>query len=446
MQLDLNIAGPLSVSELTRRIKDTIELRFADVWVQGEITGLRIPSSGHLYFSLKDRDTQIKAVFFRASTRFLKFQPKDGLEVIARGRVSVYEPRGEYQIVLEYMEPVGLGALQLALIQLKEKLGKEGLFDEDRKKALPAYPKCVGVVTSPTGAAIRDILKVLKRRAPGVRVIISPASVQGENAPQEIARAILNLNEQAEADVIIVGRGGGSMEDLMAFNTETVARAIASSRIPTISAVGHEVDFTVADFVADHRAPTPSAAAEIVASSEEETRDKVGNLQGRLARSMGHSLRHAMARLSSEERALPDMLRTLQERGQRLDDSSARLVFSALRGLEREKGRAGNIIRALGHLSPARRLQAYTESFSGLSRRLRTGTLLKVQSGRQRFESAAVRLAVLEPLAPLARGFAVAMKMPGEEILKDAAQVEPGDTVRLKLNRGGLDCKVEKKL
>ncbi|HEY3347405.1 MAG TPA: exodeoxyribonuclease VII large subunit, partial [Nitrospirota bacterium] len=225
MQLDLNIAGPLSVSELTRRIKDTLELRFADVWVQGEITGLRIPSSGHLYFSLKDRDAQIKSVFFRASTRFLKFQPKDGLEVIARGRISVYEPRGEYQIVLEYMEPVGLGALQLALIQLKEKLGKEGLFDEDRKKALPAYPKCVGVVTSPTGAAIRDILKVLKRRAPGVRVIISPASVQGENAPQEIAQAISNLNEQAEADVIIVGRGGGSMEDLMAFNTEVVARA-----------------------------------------------------------------------------------------------------------------------------------------------------------------------------------------------------------------------------
>ena len=287
MQLDLSFAGPLTVTELTRRIKDTLETGFADVWVVGEISGLRIPSSGHLYFSLKDKGANIKCVFFRSGSRFLRFRPEDGLEVILRGRLSLYEPRGEYQIIAEYMEPKGLGALQLAFIQMKEKLEKDGLFDPARKRPLPPYPKCIGVVTSPTGAAVRDILKVLKRRAPGVHVIIAPASVQGESAPAEVARAIEDLNRRGGLDVLIVGRGGGSLEDLAAFNTEVVARAIFNSNIPVISAVGHEIDFTIADFVADLRAPTPSAAAEIVAKSEEELRHRLEYLKNRICLLMG---------------------------------------------------------------------------------------------------------------------------------------------------------------
>lgn len=399
MQLDFNLNTPITVSELTRRIKETLEAGFADVWVQGEITGLRIPSSGHLYFSLKDKDAQIKAVFFRSGSRFLKFKPEDGLEVILRGRISLYEPRGEYQIIAEYMEPKGLGALQLAFLQLREKLEKEGMFAPERKRALPQYPKTVGVVTSPTGAAIRDILKVLKRRAPGVHIVIAPASVQGEAAASEIARAIADLNEAGGLDVIIVGRGGGSMEDLAAFNSETVARAIHGSAIPVISAVGHEVDFTIADFVADMRAPTPSAAAEIVAKSEEEVREKVRDLRSRLSYYASQLLRRTRNRLDSEMRVFVDPRRAIHEHLLRLDDKTGRL---------------------------------------------RMAMTYKLQGLRQRFERCVTGLSALEPLAPLTRGYAIARRLPGLEVLTDTGQVAPGDMLRLRLKAGELDCRVEK--
>ena len=398
MQLDLDFQAPLTVSELTRRIKDTLETGFADVWVVGEISGLRIPSSGHLYFSLKDKGANIKCVFFRSGSRFLRFRPEDGLEVILRGRLSVYEPRGEYQIIAEYMEPKGLGALQLAFIQMKEKLEKDGLFDPARKRPLPPYPKCIGVVTSPTGAAVRDILKVLKRRAPGVHVIIAPASVQGESAPAEVARAIEDLNRRGGLDVLIVGRGGGSLEDLAAFNTEVVARAIFNSNIPVISAVGHEIDFTIADFVADLRAPTPSAAAEIVAKSEEELRHRLEYLRNRVCLLMGSELRHMRARLNSEVRALPDPRKLMQERMLRVDNLMDKAGILAARSVERN---------------------------------------------RQRFEQAVMHLNHIQPLAPLSRGFALAMKLPGLEIIKDAPELEAGELFRLRFKSGEMDCRVE---
>lgn len=398
MQLDLDFQAPLTVSELTRRIKDTLETGFADVWVVGEISGLRIPSSGHLYFSLKDKGANIKCVFFRSGSRFLRFRPEDGLEVILRGRLSLYEPRGEYQIIAEYMEPKGLGALQLAFIQMKEKLEKEGLFGAARKRPLPPYPKCVGVVTSPTGAAVRDILKVLKRRAPGVHVIIAPASVQGESAPAEVARAIEDLNRRGGLDVLIVGRGGGSLEDLAAFNTEAVARAIFNSNIPVISAVGHEIDFTIADFVADLRAPTPSAAAEIVAKSEEELAHRLEYLKNRICLLMGSELRHLRARLNSEVRALPDPKKSIQERMLRVDNLMDKARILAVRSVERS---------------------------------------------RERFAQAVMHLNHIQPLAPLSRGFALAMKLPGLEIIKDTPELEAGELFRLRFRSGEVDCRVE---
>ncbi|MBI5695943.1 MAG: exodeoxyribonuclease VII large subunit [Nitrospirae bacterium] len=389
---------PVTVSELTRNIKTMLESGFPDVWVSGEITNLRIPSSGHIYLTLKDRDAQIKAVFFRQSARFLKFVPEDGLEVTVRGHLSVYELRGEYQIIVEYMEPRGLGALQLAFLQLKEKLEKEGLFDPARKRPLPRFPKRVGVVTSPTGAAVRDILKVLRRRAPGVQVVIAPASVQGEAAPAEIAKAIADLNGLGGLDVMIVGRGGGSIEDLAAFNTEAVARAIAASGIPVISAVGHETDFTIADFVSDLRAPTPSAAAEIVARSEEELKDALENMGRRMVYSVGHRLKLLRSRLDSEARALPDIRRTVREKMQRVDDFSARLA---------------------------------------------RGAAYDMRSRRDRLSGIAARLDTLSPLAPLSRGFAVATALPGGEVVRSAGRLSPGDRLRLRFIDGEADCRVE---
>ena len=252
------------VSELTVRIRDLLEGAFRDLWVEGEVSNFRAAQSGHLYFTLKDEKSQIRCVCFRDQVRGLKFRPEDGLHVTVRGSLSVYEPRGEYQIYVTHIEPVGLGALQLAFEQLKKKLAAEGLFDAGRKKPLPVLPRCIGVVTSPTGAAIRDILRVLKRRFPNVHVSLYPVKVQGEGAAAEIVRAIRHFNRGSVVDVLIVARGGGSFEDLWAFNEEIVARAIAESEIPVITGIGHETDFTIADFVADLRAPTPSAAAEIV--------------------------------------------------------------------------------------------------------------------------------------------------------------------------------------
>jgi exodeoxyribonuclease VII large subunit len=399
MQLDLSFAGPITVSELTRRIREKLEAGFSDVWITGEISGLRVPPSGHIYFTLKDKDAQIKAVFFRSGNRYLKFAPKDGMEVILRGRVTVYDPRGEYQVVAEYMEPKGIGALQLSFLQLKEKLEKEGLFDQSRKRPLPAHPKRVGVVTSPSGAAIRDILNVLGRRAPGVKILIAPATVQGVSAPSEIASAISELDKIDGLDVIIVGRGGGSVEDLAAFNTEVVARAIASSKIPVISAVGHETDFTIADFAADLRAPTPSAAAELVAKNEEDMVDALRSLQGRLVYAVVQEHRRLRDRLYSEERALISPMRRLRDHAIRLDELSGRLMSAEARLLLALKNKAVSLSRAL---------------------------------------------ALLEPLAPLRAGFVIVKSFPDGRIIRSRAEAIAAGKLTLQFNDGEIDAEVVK--
>jgi len=443
MQMDLKLDSPLSVSELTRRIKESLEDGFSDVWVQGEITNLRVPSSGHMYFTLKDTGAQVRAVFFRQSSRFLRFRPGDGLEVILRGRVSVYESRGEYQIIVEYMEPKGVGALQLAFLQLKEKLEKEGLFEPARKRPLGPYPRSVGIVTSPTGAAVRDMLNVLKRRAPGIRVVIAPAMVQGESAPPEIARAIAELNEYGGLDAVIVGRGGGSMEDLAAFNTESVARAIAASEIPVISAVGHETDFTISDFVADMRAPTPSVAAEVVARSESETRRALVELGSRLAYAARQEHKHARSALERLARALKDPRRALLERSQRADDLTYRLARAHRHRIISAGERLRLAASSLMYVSPRRGIPHRRDAVGALNVRLGAGVLVRLGVARESLGIIAARLSGMAPLAPLARGFSMTCLLPGMQVLKHARDAAPGDMVSVRLYEGSLVCRVE---
>ena len=289
----------LTVSELSERIKIVLEDTFIDLWVEGEISNLRTPASGHSYLTLKDEHSQIRAVLFKMQRRYLRFDPKDGMLVLARGRISLYEPRGEYQLVIDYMEPKGIGALQIAFEQLKVRLAQEGLFDGSRKRPLPMLPRGLGIVTSPTGAVIRDMLQILRRRFANLHICVYPVRVQGDGAAEEVAQGIEVLNRYPGIDVIIVARGGGSLEDLWAFNEETVARAIYVSKVPVISAVGHEIDYTIADFVADVRAPTPSAAAELVIRNKSELHAELQSMAHRLERGMQHRLEALRARLEA---------------------------------------------------------------------------------------------------------------------------------------------------
>ena len=329
----------LTVSRLTALIRGLLEENFERVWVEGEISNLAMPVSGHLYFTLKDAGAQLRCVMFRASARALKFKPKDGMGLVVRGRVSLFEPRGEYQLIVEYLEPQGIGALQLAFAQLKERLAREGLFGEDHKRPIPRLPQRIGVVTSVTGAAIHDILNVLERRFANVEVLIYPVKVQGEGAANEIAQAIKDFNRYGNIDVMIVGRGGGSMEDLWPFNEEVVARAIYHSRIPVISAVGHEVDYTIADFVADLRAPTPSAAAELVVKSKTELTAGLDTLSHRLRQGMRHCLADHRGRVQLLTRALTDPSMFLHHQAQRIDDLSERLNHASRGELKRRNDR-----------------------------------------------------------------------------------------------------------
>jgi len=388
-----------TVSDLTSEVRAVLEDSFSGIWVEGELSNFRHPSSGHMYFTLKDQESQIRVVMFRVANRQLRFQPRDGLAMLVYGALSVYEPRGEYQIVVEYMEPKGLGALQLAFEQLKERLQAEGLFDDSRKRPIPMLPGRIGVITSPTGAAIRDILQVLRRRFAGVDVLIHPVTVQGEQAAPEIVDAIRELNRRGGLDVLIVARGGGSIEDLWAFNEEVVARAIADSKIPVISAVGHEVDYTIADFVADLRAPTPSAAAELVVSKKDEL-------------------------------------------AQRLDDLQARMAGAVRSRLDGLIVRVGGLERHLRLLNPMERIRMQRRRLTTLWKDL-TGWAdgrLVVLNGE--LKAAAGKLDSLSPLAILGRGYSICVRLPGHEIVKESAGLVVGDEVEVRLHRGRLHCDV----
>jgi exodeoxyribonuclease VII large subunit len=437
----------VTVSELTAAIRELLETGFGDIWVEGEISNCRLWNTGHMYFTLKDRGAQIKAVMFRSAVRYLKFKPEDGLRVIARGRLGLYDPKGEYQIVCEHLEPHGLGALQLAFEQLKKKLQAEGLFDQSRKRALPSLPRRIGIVTSLDGAAIRDIIKVLRRRHPNAHLLIRPTRVQGDGAAADVAEAIRAIVRIPGVDVVIVGRGGGSIEDLQAFNQEAVARAIAASPVPIISAVGHESDVTIADFVADLRAPTPSAAAEMVVSAKDEFCARIERLSHRLqttARAGLQRRRGAVHALTSR-RGLAGWQTRLAMRGRHAAELTHHLRRAATAHLARRE-RAYRVLRLRLESRDLRRsLSSIRSRLGAADSGLRAASGQARHRAESRLSSLAGRLGNLSPLAVLARGYAVCWNEDRTAIIRTAAAVSEGDRVHVILHQGALECDVRRR-
>ena len=433
----------LTVSRLTALLRGVLEENFEQLWLQGEVSNLSYPSSGHCYFTLKDPGAQIRCVMFKSAAKNLKFRLTDGMKLITRGRISVYDQRGEYQLICEYAEPDGIGALQTAFVQLKEKLALEGLFAEAHKISLPRFPRTIGVITSPTGAAIHDILHILKRRFASLNVLLYPVRVQGEGSAVEIARAIDEMNRLDEADVLIVGRGGGSLEDLWAFNEEVVARAVYRSEIPVISAVGHETDWTICDFVADLRAPTPSAAAELVIASREELRDRIEAFSGRMRRSIQALLVNHIGRLDSLRRALHDPRTMLGHMVQRTDDLTGRLELALSVAVSRRRARFDRLQDALQHNDPQHTINAFRQRIALLTMRSEGLLVQRLDGFKQGFYDKAVRLEVLSPLKTLARGYAIATRDNARSVVTDAASLTIGDHLRVQFHLGEARCRVE---
>ncbi|HEY0405517.1 MAG TPA: exodeoxyribonuclease VII large subunit [Pyrinomonadaceae bacterium] len=446
---------PLSVSELTMQVRGAVESRFAAVWVEGEISNFKAAASGHWYFTIKDEGAQLRATCFRGINSRIRFRPSDGLQVRARGRLTVYEPRGEYELMVEALDPVGAGALRVAFEQLRDRLAAEGLFAEELKRPLPLFPRRVGIVTSPTGAAIRDILHVISRRTRTVDLLIAPARVQGEGAGLELARAIALLNElnaraiaegreRERVDVIIVGRGGGSAEDLWAFNDERLARAIRASSIPVISAVGHETDFTIADFAADLRAPTPSAAAATVAAREDEMADAVHDLTRDLVQAVRFRLMEQRARVqeAAMSQGFDDVRTRLRDAATIVDEARHRLETLMGRAAHRARRRADAVSYRLQPAQLAARLAVARNRFDVARAERDAAVLMRLDDARARLAVAVASLDALSPLAVLKRGYALAVDARGK-LLLDARAVEPGDELHLRLARGRVRCRVE---
>lgn len=446
---------PLTVAELTSQVRGALENRFASVWVEGEISNFKAHTSGHWYFTIKDESAQLRAKCFRGANSRIRFRPSDGLQVRARGRLTVYEPRGEYELVVEGLDPVGAGALRIAFEQLRDRLAHEGLFDESRKQTLPLLPRRVAIVTSPTGAAIRDIIRTITRRTRTVSLLLVPVRVQGDGAGREIAEAIKILNEHhARAlregrddeliDALIVGRGGGSAEDLWAFNEEEVARAIAASKIPIISAVGHEIDFTIADFVADVRAATPTAAAELVAAREDEIAATIDALTRELARALEYNLIELRARVqdSAISQGFDDVRARLREAKEQNLQFASSLERLMMRVFESAKRKTDALV---ARLSPANLKQHTTNDRVRLAvaqNALNAAGVSKVEAKRARLSIAVAALDALSPLAVLQRGYALALRPDGGAV-RDANEVETGERLRVQLARGVLICRVE---
>lgn len=457
----------LTVSELTAELKDIVEAEFSGFWLEGEISNLRPYPSGHVYFTLKDEDSQISAVMWKGFRSQLKFEPRDGDHVIVRGKLSIYEKRGNYQVVVEGMEPKGLGALQAAFEQLKKKLAEEGLFEQASKKRIPSISWTIGIVTSPAGAVIRDMIRTIKRRFPRVRVIFLPVAVQGDGAAQQIARAIADLNEHGEADVIITGRGGGSLEDLWAFNEEIVARAIFASKIPVISAVGHETDFTIADFVADARASTPTAAAEMATPELGEIHARIGELSKRLELEFGDIINSRSQRLDELYERLERSVRNLvtaRKSGfyavfrhlgalspekkleiweERLKSLGSRLVMGLNRSREINARRVSAITGRFGVLKPAGWITARRDESRRDLTRAHDTIMRIVKEKRSRFHITAGRLDAFSPLKALGRGYSIVTSPDGKRIYKSVGDLAPGAQIRIRLSDGEARAVVE---
>ena len=434
----------VTVSELNGEIRGALESGFGELWVEGEISNCRVWNTGHVYFTLKDPAAQLKAVLFRSAYRYLRFKIEDGLHVVARGRLSVYEPKGEYQLVCEHLEPHGRGALQLAFEQLKRKLQAEGLFDAARKRPIPALPRKIGIVTSLDGAALKDILKVIGRRHPNAHIVVRPVRVQGDGAAEEITRALKAIARVPGIDVIIIGRGGGSIEDLWAFNEEILARALAACPVPTISAVGHEVDVTIADFVADLRAPTPSAAAEMVITAKEEFCARIERLNERLHAAMRSDIqrrRHAIHLLTSR-RGLAGWQVRLALRGRHVSELTHALRRSATALVARRTREHNARALRLESRDVRRSLAAVRARLDTARNGLGAGAQRVLERRRASLATLAGRLDNLSPLAVLSRGYAVCWNGDRTAIIRDATSVVAGDRVRVTLQQGELDCEV----
>ncbi len=395
-----------TVAEITCQVRTALEDRFAAIWVTGEVSNLRSPGSGHLYMTLKDAEAQLRAVIWRGVASRLRFRLEDGMQLLAFGNITVYEPQGQYQLIISRLEPKGVGALQLAFEQLKRRLEAEGLFDPARKRPIPFLPRRIGIVTSPTGAAIRDMLNIIERRFESVRVLVRPARVQGEGAAEEIAQGIEELNRfsasapENRIDVMIIGRGGGSLEDLWAFNEEVVARAIFHSEIPVVSAVGHEVDFTISDFAADLRAPTPSAAAELVVPRRDEVEASLTEMGGRLAFALRQKAQQARQRIEA-------------------------------------------VVRSHGFMAPVERIRQWQQRLDDVSQRAGLAISRQLKAKREQAAALAGQMESLSPLKVLGRGYSITTRAGTSEVIKDAAQTRPGETIATRLHRGRVVSRVE---
>ena len=435
-----------TVRDLVAAVRTHLEREYSDTWVEGEISNFRAHDSGHLYFTLKDESAQIRVVIFRSSARLLRFRPDNGMQVVARGRVTIYEDRGELQLAAEYLEPKGAGSLQIAFEQLKARLEAEGLFDSSRKKPIPTLPQRIGIVTSPQAAALRDILHILRRRHHSASVVIFPAQVQGEAAALEVSAGIRHFNQTRGVEVIIVARGGGSAEDLAAFNHEGLARTIASSSIPVISAVGHETDFTIVDFVADLRAPTPSAAAELVIRSRQEVEEQLESLHARLGKGIRYRLLIARQNLTELARhtAFARLMDFIRRRQQRLDDLAHRLAEGERRNLENQRRRFEFLSASVRHYDARRVLASMRKDWEARTAALVSGFSSRLRECGIRFERVETALRALSPLAILARGYALVFDESGV-LLKDASQVNAGDQISARLAQGILIATVNGK-
>lgn len=432
-----------SVTRLNREVKTILE-SFPLLWVEGEISNFKSYNSGHWYFSLKDQASQVSCAMFRGKNMLTKLQPKDGMLVRVRARVTLYEPRGNYQIIVEHMEEAGEGALRRAFEELKQKLQNEGLFNSEHKQPVPEHPQCVGIVTSPSGAAVHDIITTLKRRFPALSVILYPVAVQGAGSADEIAEAINKAQQRKECDVLIVGRGGGSLEDLWSFNEEKVARAIYSCEIPIVSAVGHEVDFTIADYVADHRAPTPTAAAELVSPDQYSYQQQLENSFNRLSRLMTSRLQQQQQQLNWLGKRLTHPGRRLQDIAQRLDELQARHLRAQQIQRQNQQVILQGLTTRLKLCDPRQRLQQQKEKCQLISQRLHQGMGQKLQSAKQQLTHVTHSLDTVSPLATLQRGYAIVSKEGYDQIIRSSQKIKIGDKIVTQLAAGKLFSTINK--
>ena len=442
--LDNKTPKIFTVSALTEQIKGLLEDHFDFIWVEAEISNFRSPASGHYYLVLKDEKAQIRAVMFRPQTRYLKFTPEDGMNVIAQGRIGVYQPRGEYQIILDYLEPLGVGALALAFEQLKKKLADQGIFDPAIKRPLPALPQKITVITSPTGAAIRDFLKIIHRRFANIEIVIIPVKVQGEEAASEMIEALNGANQEPDVDVIVLTRGGGSMEDLWAFNNEDLALAIRASRLPVVSAVGHEIDMTISDLAADLRAPTPSAAAELLVEEKDTLVRRLESLKDRLGAIVRTHIQTMNQHLALLVKGLRDPRRMVADSWLHLDELNNRLIRQMKLTIRECRARLDSENRTLLLNSPINMISSWGQLMGFKKQSLMRNMNRQIKDSRMNLSLLGERIKDLSPLSILERGYSITRKIPDKTILKNASTVNQGERVNITLAEGELDCLIER--